>query len=237
MKYITYVNEFHAWNEIEMVFIKNILTPHLKDNEENQTEIEHILDYLFHKPTTSLSYSYSHLLAKAEKYFKKQNDNVVLDKSWEVEGVDYKTIHTWDWFSVVELISEKAFKREGKLMSHCVGSYANRDVTIYSLRDDKNLPHCTIEKDVQIKGKGNGKIIPKYIKYVVEFLEITGMNIRDNEMENLWYTNVSFYKQIGILKDNLTLFRDTYHYWTDNIFNCEVKIFDNVREAKEAWAI
>ena len=38
-------------------------------------------------------------------------------------------------------------------MSHCVASYYGRDVEIYSLRDKKNLPHCTLEKDNQIKGE------------------------------------------------------------------------------------
>ena len=51
---------------------------------------------------------------------------------------------------------------------------------------DKHLvPHCTMEKDQQIKGKGNGAIHPKYIGYIVKFLEIAGMQVGDNEMLNL----------------------------------------------------
>jgi hypothetical protein len=38
-------------------------------------------------------------------------------------------------------------------MSHCVASYYGRDVEIYSLRDNKNLPHCTVEENKQVKGK------------------------------------------------------------------------------------
>ncbi|WP_353889043.1 PcfJ domain-containing protein [uncultured Flavobacterium sp.] len=56
---------------------------------------------------------------------------------------------------MVTLKSESSYIREGKLMSHCVGSYYGRDKIIYSLRDSKNNPHCTIEHGQQIKGKGN----------------------------------------------------------------------------------
>lgn len=48
-KYIEYVNRFHEWNEIEIVFIQNQLKKHLEKNQENQTEIEEILDYLYSK--------------------------------------------------------------------------------------------------------------------------------------------------------------------------------------------
>lgn len=38
-------------------------------------------------------------------------------------------------------------------MSHCVASYYGRNAKIYSLRDSKNKPHCTIEDGQQVKGK------------------------------------------------------------------------------------
>jgi hypothetical protein len=72
-------------------------------------------------------------------------------------------------------------------MSHCVASYYWRNVNVYSLRDKQNNPHCTIEENQQIKGKWNGKIDPKYINYVVKFLEKLGMTVWENEMKNLWY--------------------------------------------------
>jgi hypothetical protein len=62
-------------------------------------------------------------------------------------------------------------------MSHCVASYYGRDTVIYSLRDSNNNPHCTIEDGNQIKGKGNGSVDPKYIDYVVKFLEKLGMTV------------------------------------------------------------
>jgi hypothetical protein len=46
-----------------------------------------------------------------------------------------------------------------------------------------------MEKDQQVKGKGNGDIHPKYVDYVVKFLEHTGMTVGDGEMRHLGYVN------------------------------------------------
>lgn len=86
-----------------------------------------------------------------------------------------------DGYSVVKVVSDYSLQREGYLMGHCVGSYTEESniqegLEIYSLRDSKNQPHCTIEFELkakhisQIKGKANQLVIPKYHKYVVDFL-------------------------------------------------------------------
>ena len=49
---------------------------------------------------------------------------------------------------------------------------------------------------LQVKWKGNGKIDPKYVHYVVQFLEHLGMTVGENEMKNLGY-----YKLDSIDKD------------------------------------
>lgn len=46
-KYIDYVNKFQEANEFWFYFIENQLKKHLVDNEENQTEIEEILDFVY----------------------------------------------------------------------------------------------------------------------------------------------------------------------------------------------
>jgi len=96
-----------------------------------------------------------------------------------------------DGFNIVKLISEDSYKREGKLMSHCVASYANKESEIFSLRDAKNNPHCTIEikeNEVrQIKGKGNGSISPKYVHHILEFLEFKNLKINKHDMLKLGY--------------------------------------------------
>jgi hypothetical protein len=125
-------------------------------------------------------------LWKTEKRHKKLQ--AVSIKSDETEWVDYEVfLDYWDWFKFVILKSKESYEREWKLMSHCVSSYYGRDVVIYSLRDENNKPHCTIEDWRQIKWKWNGKIDPKYIDYVVQFLNKKWMTVWENEMKNLGY--------------------------------------------------
>lgn len=166
-----------------------------------QTEVEHIIDFLNSDkaPTRLSKMSYDQAKAGAEKWTKtliKKADNIVeTDEDVKVILRSRKT-----GFRLVRLIGEAAFKREGALMRHCVGSYASKkDVEIYSLRDAKNEPHCTIEvvrsgaseQIQQIKGKGNGPIHPNYIKYVLKILKYFKMPIRDSELSNLGYISLS----------------------------------------------
>ena len=79
-------------------------------------------------------------------------------------------------------------------MGHCVSSYFNNSSSnIYSLRDSRNMPHCTLElpEDAtcfhQCKGKGNGPIHHKYINYILDTMVHFGIDIRDSEMQNLGY--------------------------------------------------
>ena len=111
---------------------------------------------------------------------------------------------------MVKLKGKNAFEREGYLMRHCVSSYYGKDTEVYSLRDKDNNPHATLEKDQQIKGKGNGSINPKYVKYIVEFLEEIGMEVGDNEMKNLGYVNVENVTEYKFKKKDL--FRDKYFF-------------------------
>jgi len=171
-------------------WIEKHLTGHLAKNNSEQGEIEHIIDYLASdkRPKRLSKMSYEQAKTNGEKWLK------VLAKKGkdikEVEG-DVEVIKDFgDGFRIVKLIGESAYKREGFLMAHCVASYYGSSKEIYSLRDSKNMPHCTMEKDQQIKGKGNGSISPKYIGYVVAFLEEVGMSVGDSEMKNLGYINV-----------------------------------------------
>ena len=214
-KYIQYVNEFHEWNQIEIDFVNLQLKKHLHDNEENQTEIEHILDFLYSTSKDVSNIWYSTISSKAEKRTKKLMEGA--DMSDEIEGEDYEVVKSRkkDWFRIVKLISEKSYKREWKLMSHCVASYYWRDIEIFSLRDGKNRPHATMQYGEQVKGKGNGKIHPKYIKYIVEFLSSRGYEVRDSEMKNLWYIDVSDIKKELLLKKSPKLFKWKYLYEGD----------------------
>lgn len=151
-KYLQYVREFHDNNELEIDFINNQLKKHLETSPESQDEVEQILDYLFSNKIDISKIGYKTLLEKTVKWHKKLQQ--VSTKKDEVEGVDYEVFHDFkDGFQIVTLKSKASYEREGKFMSHCVSSYYGRSSKIYSLRDEKNLPHCTIEEGQQIKGK------------------------------------------------------------------------------------
>lgn len=83
-----------------------------------------------------------------------------------------------DGFFWVRVFGKESLIREGSRMGHCVGSYYDRvkdmSCTIYSLRDPKNEPHCTVEEVrgtlEQIKGKQNRAVVPKYVHYILNLL-------------------------------------------------------------------
>ena len=176
-------------------WINHNLKNHLKKQPEIIGEIEHIIDFLNSDkaPERLRKMSYTQALKGSEQWVKtmnKQARNIVETEQDTKVEIDFK-----DGMRLVKLVGKKAFQREGKLMSHCISSYyTNDNCKIYSLRDSKNNPHCTIEVmntgDVnQIKGKGNGSIHPNYIKYVMATLQHFGMNVRGSEMTNLGYSD------------------------------------------------
>lgn len=166
-KYREYAQHIGA-NEYVINWIDRVLP-----NQKNLTteEVEHILDYLAqcNKKLERMSYEQAKKLTSVwDKSLQKKGKNIK-EKPEDIEVVlDFK-----DGFKVVKLIGENAYKREGFLMRHCSASYFGKNVEVYSLRDQDNIPHCTMEKDKQIKGKGNGDIHPRYVDYVVKFLEHT----------------------------------------------------------------
>lgn len=62
-------------------------------------------------------------------------------------GVVHHTLPN-NW-TIQQLYSPQALTEEGDRMGHCVGGYCdqvrNGDTKVYSLRDDKNIPHVTME--------------------------------------------------------------------------------------------
>jgi len=190
-QFIEYARHMNA-DEHTLQWVERVITKHLQKNEERTEEIEHIIDFLVSPsaPKRISRMSFKEAKASAEKWIKaqaKKGDGTIEAKKDTQVVLDFK-----DGFKFVKLVGENAYKREGFLMRHCVAGYFGKSVEIFSLRDADNMPHCTVEKDVQIKGKGNGDISPKYIDYVVRFLEHTGMKVRDSEMAHLVYEPVKF---------------------------------------------
>lgn len=158
-------------------------------------DLEHIVDYFVSPaaPTRLQKMSFVDAKRKAKEWSEsnQKKGRGLIDSEDDIE-----TIHDFkDGKKIVRLKTKKALQREGFFMSHCVGGYQpdSNDFHIYSYRDEKNIPHATFEirkqnqEIVQIKGKGNGPIHPKYIHPILAFLEVIGMKVRPDDMINLGY--------------------------------------------------
>jgi len=161
-----------------------------------QSEVEHIIDYLASDaaPQRLRKMSYEQAKLAAEKWTKAQQKKGrhLVDTADDIE-----TVHDFlDGTHIVKLLTKKAYQREGFFMAHCVGGYNPSSTTVYSYRDKNNEPHATFEVSksgdqiVQIKGKGNGAIHPKYIHPILAFLRTIKFEIRPDDMVNLGYQYV-----------------------------------------------
>lgn len=114
----------------------------------------------------------------------------------EIAKTGEQVIKTYpDGYSWKKLTSPEALNREGELMNHCVGSYwsqvQSERISIVSLRDSKNFPHCTIEHSSsrvhQIKGNSNRPVAKEYRGYVKDLLdnEFKGLQVEEGELINV----------------------------------------------------
>lgn len=194
---INYAKHLQASDEV-LTWLGTAGQKALKKQQTTETTLEHIIDYLCSpaapKRLRKMSYEQANRKAKewSEANQKKGRNLVDTDK-------DISTIHDFeDGSKIVKLLTANALRREGYLMSHCVGTYvADSDsYEIYSYRDSKNMPHATFEvakngnEIMQIKGKGNGAIHPKYIHPILTFLRSINCEPRVSEMKNLGYYHI-----------------------------------------------
>lgn len=89
----------------------------------------------------------------------------------------------WEGWRWVRVKSEAALSREGELMGHCVGSYAEEVeeglMEVYSLRDPSNKPKLTVEADnegclEQLKAFANAEAGPEWAQPAAAFLRAYG---------------------------------------------------------------
>lgn len=220
MRILEYANTLNANSEV-MWWLNNVGKAALKKNKADESELEHIVDWFVSgaAPTRLQKMSVDVAKLKTDEWMKR---NIAKGKEIKDEAGDSELfIDFGDGFKFVKLLTKNAFQKEGSLMSHCLGGYTpGKDFEIYSLRDRKNSPHCTVEcrgeKEInQIKGKGNGAIHPKYINYVLAFLEKVGVKVRPNEMRNLGFYHVDkvhldFIRKIG-LGDEILEIKNEYY--------------------------
>lgn len=225
-EYIKYAEGMNANQEV-LAWVNQTLAAALRKKrlKYNQGQIEHILDYLCSSaaPKRLLKMSIDQAHSNAEKWVKA---NIKKGRNLVDTDKDIEVIHEYaDGSKIVKLLTANAYKREGTLMSHCLGGYAPKeDIVIYSYRDNKNHPHATFEVQKQngqisqIKGKGNGAIHPKYIHPILDFLTSIGQKPRPSEMKNLGYYHVDksllpLIESIDEFKNQLTsLHGETYAY-------------------------
>ena len=185
---------------------KNKTLIKFQPNIETKNKFSHVVDWLRDLPSNqyqslrgiqNLDIAYDH----ANRYFAAKNKKA--NSAEDEDGLEI-VYRFKDGMFFAKLNSSQCLDREGKLMQHCVGSYAEEvdkgNVIIYSLRDKKNQPHATLEargKEIhQIKGKQNEAPVKKYIPYIREFILKNNFDIEEDE------------ENIGLIKLNGKLYNE-----------------------------
>ncbi len=219
----SYAKNINANDEV-LTWIKTTGKKSLIKKIITVSSLEHIIDYLNSNAAPRRLQRMS--IKDAERKAKEWSDrNKKKGKDLIDSDTDIDIVHDFENGSmIVKLKTKKSYQREGFMMSHCLGGYDDRDsdCIIYSYRDADNNPHATFEvrrdasEIVQIKGKGNGSIHPKYVEPILIFLEILEMNIRPSDMVNLGYyhlnkIHVDYLKEIPDAWKQIVLVRDEYY--------------------------
>lgn len=173
------IERFKGRSERIDYWLERQAAPFLRKNLVPEEVLENIIHFLesLNAPKKIDKVSFLRAQSLMEKWFSKLQNKKInqVESEGAVEFIYDDEPYTW-----VKLKSQASYDREGKLMGHCVASYfSHKDIVIYSLRDENNEPHCTIEiknnKILQIKGRGNKPVVPKYHAALRKF--INGLNL------------------------------------------------------------
>jgi hypothetical protein len=153
-------------------------------------------------------------------------------KKTRTKGTDYKIIKEISGLKWVKLLTPKAKDVEGDVMGHCVGGegYENKD--IYSLWDNRDRSHVTIEADdnrktiQQIKGKQNREPVEKYQPACVEFIAnamLQGFKVQgDGENIGMIKHNSEYhFDDLNVLPEKFRN-KEIFRTWVDKIFPTEI---------------
>jgi hypothetical protein len=178
--------------EDEKVYVLDDRAPGMRDLT---TQIRHIMDYFDYamkheqevptplKVRDPSRISFEDALKKSQEFTRWYNTRKKDDEEADYgEGESIVKILPggMKW---VEVYSQEALDREGKLMDHCVGTFGDRvrrkDCDIISLRTADNQPVATLDirdgEVNQIKGYRDGEIDNKYRSFVVDFVQDKGV--------------------------------------------------------------
>ena len=166
---------------------------------EFKDKIHHVVDYLRTLPGDISRISVLDAISKSEEWTRQ----LIKKASSDEDSSDVKLIKKYpNGMFWVRLLTKQALEREGKLMGHCVGGYCDyvisEQIIIYSLRDTSNNPHVTIEQRentiYQIKGHSNKEVVPKYHKYVIDFINSGNYDeVRDAHNINMVFIDSKLY--------------------------------------------
>ena len=164
-----------------------------KNITQDREELEHICDYFMGIEKPNYKLTYKNATAKAKRWV----ESMRKDTTNEVEWVDYEVVYkTKDGLmKFVKLLTKEAYENESANMRHCIRTYWGNNREVFSLRDDVNMPHATMDvvknwdTIMQIQGKWDNTVDGKYQQYNMEFIE------------SMWFTiNTDFLKKIGYYK-------------------------------------
>ena len=202
-------------------------------------EINHIVDYFATLEVNDLKKiykeSYKTIKQKVQDWDKElatsSTDTGKEDvaKKSLVKGVDYKIRkEVGNGLKWVKLLTPKSKDVEGDFMGHCVGGDNYDDKDVYSLWDNKNFSHVTVEADDdkktihQIKGKENRAPVEKYQAACIDFVAnamMDGYKVEEDgkNIGMINHAGVYHFDDLSILPEKFrdkSVFRD----WVDRIF-------------------
>jgi hypothetical protein len=180
-----------ATDKYVVLWLQRQAVPYLMKEKIDIVDLEHILDFFNsespEKPPRLGKISYVEAVRQANRWTELEAKRVKRKMDFKENPSDVEVVFKYEKDTWVKLLVEAAYVREGANMQHCVGKGGYFNSIIYSLRDEENEPHCTIEvaggRVKQIKGKNNRLVIHKYHKSLFAFLSFLGIKIDTHDLE------------------------------------------------------
>ena len=215
-EYLETVNKVTRYNESDPQWLKdsveNGTALEVEFKEEFRDKLSLILQY-FESEEAELDklskLNFDAAFSKAmlwSRKVEKENKKKLAEIPEDLEGIEVVRRYN-DGYFWVRLSTQKALNREGNIMNHCtkdekqgyLDGIKAGTLEIFSLRDEKNIPHCTMEiqkKKIvkQIKGYSNGSIREKYVEKVKNFIK--------KPIENRKYKEIGDLKNIGYIEQD-----------------------------------
>lgn len=175
------------------------------DIASRTTDLRFIVDWAYETRADIFKFSFK------EAYEAQAEWHEEMRRKYQIENLDIPNVDSdriifkfSDKEHFLYLLTPKDLTYEGKIMGHCVGgkSYKskikNKQSLIFSIRDKSNMPHVTIEIDVNSRsliqkfGKGNKSPVGKYNNMIFEYALFASdyKNLRNKEV--LKFLNLNF---------------------------------------------